>query len=682
MSTPMAAAERGWRFPRRLRYALVSLVLASALSGLEPLARSAVGAPEVAEARAKKSVRGTARRPVKRARSARVKSGRFTPSAALRRARERRIPAVRQVKAAPVLDTGAKTPRLKLSQMREAVLAAPPETVRRLGRHLMVGYHTPGQLTDLIKRGAIGGIFVTARNVRRRNKLVLAKEIEGFRALALEAGAEHFWVATDQEGGRISRLSPPLPLQPTLPRLLAQLKPGDDRAKAVADYAERQGSALASVGVNINFAPVADLPADIRTYDGATGLRYRAIAKDPATVSDVAAAYCATLHATGVTCTLKHFPGMGRVVGDSHTRPVKLETSLEELKSKDWVPFRQVMAKAPTFLMVGHPQLAAIDAVNPASTSRAVIGGILRDDWKYDGVVITDDLAMGAIRRRAGGLGPAAADALKAGADMVLIGVDGDEVYAALYAMIEAERDGTLSGEMLSRSRQRLRKAAALELAAKAQKAARETEAIRKKVTRFDEMQRLREIAAAEFLNDAAANGVAGIEDDGAANRDATTRKTAIPGPPGKPGKPGKSGGPGKSGEPGKSGTAGVAEAGVAEQAGGGSNNAGSPPAPARATGGAPVRDAAGVGVPASSGVPVRGESGVAPAPGTGALRPTAISAAPNTPRPAGQSRSTRPKALKLSRPAAQANRTAAPARRWKRQAPQVRKKPLASARQ
>jgi len=470
-----AALGTEQRARARWRQVLIAGLAALSVAGIEPVSFVVFGQLAEAHARPKKNVRvHHARKHYKR----KVARGRyrFAPSAALRRARARNIQsaqakaaaaAARQA-AAPILPVDQSGKPMTREQIREAVLAAPLETLRRLGRHIIVGYHVTSQLTDVIQRGAIGGVFVTARNVKSRNKDHLAKEIEALRTLAHQSGSEHFWIATDQEGGNVSRLSPPLPYQPSLLRLLSRLKPDEDRGNAVKAYAKAQAEALASVGVNVNFAPVADLPSATKpARDGTTRINIRALGTAADTVTDVASTYCATLLEMGVACTLKHFPGLGRVEGDTHARPVKLEASLEELEKSDWVPFRTVMSKSPAFLMVGHPQLAAIDAENPSSVSKAVIGDIVRDKWGFGGVVVTDDLAMGAIRQRKGGLPKAAVDALRSGVDLVLISVSGDGLYEALYALIEAEKDGTLPRAVLDASAKRLDEAAAREMAAR-----------------------------------------------------------------------------------------------------------------------------------------------------------------------------------------------------------------------
>ncbi|MCB1505769.1 MAG: glycoside hydrolase family 3 protein [Hyphomicrobiaceae bacterium] len=351
---------------------------------------------------------------------------------------------------------------LTLNEKKAAVLAAPPEVLQRIGRHVITGYHASGDLKPLLERGAVGGIFVTARNARGRNKPKLAAELAEYRKLAVEAGQNTFWISTDQEGGSVSRLSPPLPYQRALPRIIGASKTTEERHKATETFAEKQAADLSSIGINLNFAPVADLNHNVRSSaDKFTKIRYRAISDDPAIVTEVAKTYCEALAKSGIYCTLKHFPGLGRVLTDTHITSGHLKVSTEILEKTDWIPFRQILSNSPAFLMISHAQLSGIDNDKPASTSPKIIQNLLRETWKFNGVIVTDDLAMGAIvRRYNGGMAQAAIDALNAGADLVLVGSDGGQVYDVLYSLILADERGELDPEKLKLSHKRLETAA------------------------------------------------------------------------------------------------------------------------------------------------------------------------------------------------------------------------------
>ena len=154
--------------------------------------------------------------------------------------------------------------------------------------------------------------------------------------------------------------------------------------------------------MTVNFAPVLDLRPEAKRnrFDFHTLIGQRAISADPAEVAAVALPYVRGLEASGVGATVKHFPGLGRVHDDTHHFSADLDTPLDELEASDWRPFRDVLAGSKAQLMVGHVTLTAADPDRPASHSKRVIDGIIRQKWNYQGVVITDDLVMGAIYQK------------------------------------------------------------------------------------------------------------------------------------------------------------------------------------------------------------------------------------------------------------------------------------------
>lgn len=352
--------------------------------------------------------------------------------------------------AAPVV---ALISEVRFQVQRREILASGP-TAQDLGRHFILGYDRVETIEPLVARGLVGGIFVTRRNVAGRSVAAVAAEIAHLQALRGAAGLPPLIVAADQEGGMVSRLSPPLPAQPALASLA--VLPLAQRAAAVRGYATAQGRALARLGITVNFAPVADLRVDrpYNPFDRHSLIAQRAIAADPAVVAAVALDYAQALHGEGVTPTLKHFPGLGRVEVDTHYVRARLDTPLAELAAADWLPFRTVLARVPAYLMVGHVSVAAIDAARPASHSKPVIHAVLREGWGFDGVLVTDDLTMGAIHRH--GLCTAVVEALNAGVDLLLIAYDHDQYVPAMACALAAQRDGRLDAAMLLHSTRRL----------------------------------------------------------------------------------------------------------------------------------------------------------------------------------------------------------------------------------
>ncbi|HEY0721211.1 MAG TPA: glycoside hydrolase family 3 N-terminal domain-containing protein [Gammaproteobacteria bacterium] len=342
--------------------------------------------------------------------------------------------------------------------MRYTVLNVAPETLSRFGRHIVVGFRSPAFAEELIARKGVAGIFITAHNVEGEDAATIRAMLEKFQTLQRTKGGQALWIATDQEGGRVSRMTPPLAAQPSLGEVVGQHASDGSLEAAIRNYGQTQGTALAALGINLNFAPVVDINYHIvNQADRYTRIYQRAISSDPRMVEHVAGWYCEALYASGVRCTLKHFPGLGRVATDTHLDSAKLTVAPTELAQSDWLPFKALMQGGqPPFTMLSHVQLAALDATEPVSTSKPVVDNLLRKQWGYDGVLITDDFSMAAISQRQGGIGAATINALNAGVDLILISFDPEQYYPAMYSLLQAERDGTIDEAMLERSNKRL----------------------------------------------------------------------------------------------------------------------------------------------------------------------------------------------------------------------------------
>ena len=327
---------------------------------------------------------------------------------------------------------------------------------RLLGRHFVVGYDNPDEAAMLAGKGLIAGVYVTRHNAAGRTAAELKSEIASLQVARAAAHLPPLIVAADQEGGIVAHLSPPLPEEPALSSL-STVPPDQREAQAEAD-GRRQGADLAGIGITLNLAPVLDLrPSWQRNrFDFNTLISQRAIASDPAVVSDIAGAYVRGLEAAGVGAVVKHFPGLGRVRADTHHFAAKLDTPLATLETSDWRPFRDVLATSRAALMVGHVALTAVDPDRPASHAKAVLNGLIRKQWNYQGVIITDDLVMGAIY--GGDVCRAVVEALNGGADLLLVAYDGAQFYRVFGCAAQALARGELDMAMLRASETRLQR--------------------------------------------------------------------------------------------------------------------------------------------------------------------------------------------------------------------------------
>lgn len=346
---------------------------------------------------------------------------------------------------------------IKFNLTKFIVLNADANQLEKLGQHFVIGYRNSDEIKTLVSKRAVGGVFITTRNIRNKTKQDIQQEIKALQDIRQSQSLPPLWIATDQEGGMVSRLSPPLTRLPQLSAIVAGDKKIDQKKDEVIKYAGTQGKELAEIGVNLNFAPVVDLNKGIiNPNDKYSKIYQRAISADKEVVAKVALWYCQTLEEYGVRCTIKHFPGLGRVSADTHIADAELHTSIDELTTDDWVPFRQVMSNSQAVTMLGHAKLTAVDAKHPVSFSKQVVTDILRKNWQHDGILITDDFGMQAVYGSKDGFGLATVKAINAGVDLLLISYDKDLYYEAMYALLKASETGNLDREMLEKSRKRL----------------------------------------------------------------------------------------------------------------------------------------------------------------------------------------------------------------------------------
>lgn len=298
--------------------------------------------------------------------------------------------------------------------------------VRRWGQLLMVGL--PGPELDetarwLIQDLQVGGIILFRRNIMAPPQV--AALLQACQEAALAASGLPLLVAVDQEGGPVQRLRHPFPEMPSACRFGA-----DGDLQAVAAAAQQVGAALRALGVNINLAPVLDVP---RSPD--CPLWERAYSPDPEQVARFGLAAIQGYLAGGVLPVAKHFPGLGATRLDSH---LDLPTTApgEHERRQDLEPFRQAIAGGVPGVMVAHVVVPEWDDL-PASLSPVAVNQVLRRQLGFAGLVFTDDLEMGAIRRH-WSVPQAAQLAVAAGHDILLICENPPQVEASLRALSQA----------------------------------------------------------------------------------------------------------------------------------------------------------------------------------------------------------------------------------------------------
>lgn len=346
----------------------------------------------------------------------------------------------------------------EVERARAHVLAAQPAALERLGRHVVVGFDRFEDLVPLVERGAVGGIFLAPRNVRGRSVEEVARRVAHLQAIQADAGRPPLLVMADQEGGKVSRLSPPLPYLPSIAEAVAATQDEAGRVVLAGEFGTTQGEGLAAMGVNVNLGPVVDVPdgGSSPVVDPYSRIATRAVSGDPREAARLAAAYARGLEAQGVRATFKHFPGLGRAKADTHFFRTELAAPLEDLELSDWVPYREALSGTQSLVMVGHVVVRAVDSERVATLSPKVVDGVLRGRLGHAGLVITDDLCMRPITSGPGGLRGAGALALSAGVDLLLVSYDADQYWQVMAGLLEADARGRLDRAKLAASETRL----------------------------------------------------------------------------------------------------------------------------------------------------------------------------------------------------------------------------------
>ena len=254
-------------------------------------------------------------------------------------------------------------------------------------------------------------------------------------------------VLIDQEGGRVARLRPPEWRAYPAPAVIAAL-PEPSALEAAYLSARLIAEDLAELGITVDAAPVLDLPAP--GADPVIG--DRAWGTDPARVAALGRAVCDGLLDGGVLPIIKHIPGHGRAHVDSHKALPRVDDDRAMLSRADFAPFR-TLADMP-WAMTAHIVYSAIDDSAPATLSRVVIDSVIRGEIGFDGVLVSDDISMGAL---AGGYAERTRRALDAGCDLVLHCnggmVEMEEIAAAARPMTPEAQARVARAEQLRRSR-------------------------------------------------------------------------------------------------------------------------------------------------------------------------------------------------------------------------------------
>jgi beta-N-acetylhexosaminidase len=267
------------------------------------------------------------------------------------------------------------------------------ELAKKVGQLFVVGFsgatkEAPESVRRALANSEIGGVILFRRNVGDVDQVAaLSADIH---EAAKDAPAPPF-VAVDQEGGRVVRLEAPLTPVPPM-RSLGQAADLRDVARVSQMMAEE----IRELGFNLNFAPV----IDVDTNPDNPVIGDRAFSSDPERVARCGAGFMLGHHTAGVVPCVKHFPGHGDTIVDSHVDLPTIEHDRTRLDKIELYPFERAVAADAPMIMTAHVQIPALDPFYPATMSPMIIDGILRKEMGYDGVVVTDCLEMKAVADR------------------------------------------------------------------------------------------------------------------------------------------------------------------------------------------------------------------------------------------------------------------------------------------
>lgn len=294
-----------------------------------------------------------------------------------------------------------------------------PTLDQMLGSMLMFGFrgHMPdANFLDFVSSGKITNFILFERDVTLSSERNIASpdQVRQLTAALRKASPAQTFIGVDQEGGQVRRLKP----QKGFMDLPAAQRMGQSNAHETYAIADQLGREMAGLGINLDLAPVVDV--DTNPFNPLVGKLGRAFNSDAKLVAQHALAFGRGLAKNGVVPTLKHFPGQGCANNDTHLEPADISQCWNP--DVDLLPYAEIFkAGWPGMVMVGHLTLKGLDNSLPATLSRNIVTGLLRDGLGWNGVVISDDLQMKAVSQGRD-LKETMALAIEAGVDILMFG--------------------------------------------------------------------------------------------------------------------------------------------------------------------------------------------------------------------------------------------------------------------
>lgn len=308
---------------------------------------------------------------------------------------------------------------------------------QKIGQMFICGFHSlvpDDQIRTLIQQYHLGGVIYFRRNIDELEQVAaLSKSLQG---LAAANGSLPLWIAIDQEGGMVARID-----HKKMSRIPGNMALGaTDNPEYSYEVSVISAQEMTQLGINMNFAPCVDV--NNNPLNPVIGVR--SFGEQADKVAEHGAAVIRAFQENGISAAAKHFPGHGDTSVDSHMGLATVEHDVERLQQVELKPFIRAIQEQVDVIMTAHVIFPAIEPEPiPATLSRSVLTGLLREDLSYQGIIVTDCLEMHAIAKFFG-VGEGAVQAIEAGADIVLVSHTlSDQIEA-----IEAVKQAVLSGRI------------------------------------------------------------------------------------------------------------------------------------------------------------------------------------------------------------------------------------------
>ena len=321
----------------------------------------------------------------------------------------------------------------------------------KIGQLFMAGI--PGKSLDdgtegLIRDYNLGGVILFSRNIEDPEQV--ARLCQDLQDAAMKYQSVPLFLSVDQEGGRVARLGEPFTQFPGNDAIGKDDQPLD----RAYEFGRTTATEMKLVGLNMNMAPV----VDVQIGETEKHLLGRTFGADPERVGALGGAVIESLQRGGIMAVAKHFPGLGRAPLDPHLELPCIDVDMTEMETVHLPPFRSAIEKKVSAIMTSHAVYPALDPGLPATLSPTVLNGLLREKMAFEGLIISDDLEMGAIAEQ-WGVAEGAAISFEAGADILLICKEQDHIQESLKLIRGKLLRGEIPLKRLHESNDRIRTA-------------------------------------------------------------------------------------------------------------------------------------------------------------------------------------------------------------------------------